>query len=443
MAAEHTTSVTIQSLLDSGAIIGHKDGNYGSLYPRAEDFGSIGVPFLTAKSLSNGTIDIEGAPRLADDKASALRFGFLKPGDVLLSHNATIGRVAVVPEFNGRVLIGTSLTYFRVDPSKISPRYLAAYFSGRAFQDELAAVMSHSTRNQVPITAQRRLRVALPPLSVQRAIADVLGTLDEKIQLDRKLSSTLEAMARALFTSWFVDFDPVRTKAEGSDPGLPQQIIDLFPHAFEDSDLGEIPKGWRASKLGKEVATVLGGTPSRAEPSYWGGDIPWINSGKANEFRVVEPSEFITQAGLASSATKLLPARTTIIAITGATLGQISLAEIETCANQSIVGVLETATLPSEYIYFWIKEHVGDLLAWQTGGAQQHINKDNVNNLPVLCPSESVLSAYLEFARPAFDRIKACCKESLVLAAVRDALLPKLISGEVRAGASEWKGATP
>jgi len=127
-----------------------------------------------------------------------------------------------------------------------------------------------------------------------------------------------------------------------------------------------------------------------------------------------------------------LPSRTTVIAITGATLGQISLAEIETCANQSIVGVLGTNALPSEFIYFWTKEHVEDLLAWQTGGAQQHVNKNNVNDLPVHCPSESVIAAYLAVARPAFDRIKACCIESLALAALRDTLLPKLISGELR-----------
>ena len=116
MADEGAREVTIEDLLQSGAITGHKDGNYGSLYPRVEEFGPVGVPFLTAKSLNDGKIDIAGAPRLVEDRADALRFGFVQPGDVLLSHNATIGRVAVVPNFAGRMLIGTSLTYFRVNP---------------------------------------------------------------------------------------------------------------------------------------------------------------------------------------------------------------------------------------------------------------------------------------------------------------------------------------
>ena len=124
--------------------------------------------------------------------------------------------------------------------------------------------------------------------------------------------------------------------------------------------------------------------------------------------------------------------RTTVIAITGATLGQVSLTEIETCANQSIVGVIGTAQFPSEFLYFWVKSRIGDLLASQTGGAQQHINKNNVNDLRVLRPSYAIMQAFVAQARPCFDRIKECCFESRTLTALRDTLLPKLISGEVR-----------
>jgi type I restriction enzyme S subunit len=205
---------TIEGLIASGAIVAHKDGNYGSKYPRVEEFGSDGTPFLTAKSLRNGYVDIAGAPRLADARADELTYGFVEPDDVLLSHNATIGRVAVVPSHSGRLLVGTSLTYFRLNPKKLLPRYLAVYMAGSDFQRQLAAVMSHSTRNQVPVTAQRSLHVVVPPLAEQRAISHILGTLDDKIELNRRMSESLEAMARALFKSWFVDFDPVRAKAE-------------------------------------------------------------------------------------------------------------------------------------------------------------------------------------------------------------------------------------
>lgn len=275
--------------------------------------------------------------------------------------------------------------------------------------------------------------VDIPPRSEQRAIGHILGTLDDKIELHRRASETLEAIARALFKSWFIDFDPVRAKSEGRDPGLLPHLADLFPDSFEDSELGAIPRGWLASRVGGKLATFLGGTPSRAEASYWtGGDIPWINSGKVNEFRVIEPSEFITRDGLARSSTKILPERTTIVAITGATLGQVSLLEIAACANQSVVGIVGSTELPGEFVYLWIRAHIGELVSRQTGGAQQHVNKEDVDDLTILVPPDGVVLAYREIAGPIFDRIKGSCFEALSLASLRDALLPRLISGEIR-----------
>ena len=251
MAGEQRTTATIEELMALGAIVAHKDGNYGSNYPRVEEFGSEGVPFLTAKSLREGYVDIAGAPRLGDARADELTFGFVETDGVLLSHNATIGRVAVVPPHKGRLLVGTSLTYFRLNPQKLLPRYLAVYLAGAEFQNQLVAVMSHSTRNQVPVTAQRKLSVVVPPLAEQKAIAAVLGALDDKIELNRRINATLEVMARALFQSWFVDFDPVRAKLDGRQPtGLDPATAALFPATFQDSELGHIPHAWQATILG-------------------------------------------------------------------------------------------------------------------------------------------------------------------------------------------------
>lgn len=132
------------------------------------------------------------------------------------------------------------------------------------------------------------------------------------------------------------------------------------------------------------------------------------------------------------SAAKLLPERTTVLAITGATLGQVSLLELSAAANQSVVGVLGTQDLPSEFIYHWIRARIGDLINRQTGGAQQHVNKEDVNDLALLVPSPGVMCAYLSVVRPMFDRVKLTCDETTTLSKLRDALLPKLISGEIR-----------
>jgi type I restriction enzyme S subunit len=248
---------SIESLISWGAITAHKDGNYGSFYPRVDEFGTDGVPFLTAKSLSDGNIDIEGAPRLANERADQLPFGFVEPNDVLLSHNATIGRVAIVPEYDGRLLVGTSLTYFRLNPDKLLPRYFAAFLKGTDFQNQLTAVMSHSTRNQVPITAQRKLNVVVPPTDVQSFLAGILGSLDDKIEQNRRTSAALERLARAIFRAWFVDFEPVKAKAAGaaSFPSMPQTVFDTLPTTFTNSELGAIPEGW-TMKRATDVAVV-------------------------------------------------------------------------------------------------------------------------------------------------------------------------------------------
>ena len=238
---------TIGSLISSGVITAHKDGNYGSLYPRVEEFVDDGVPFLTAKSLDAGRIDIDGAPSLADSCADTLPFGFIRPDDVLLSHNATIGRVAIVPDFEGRMLVGTSLTYFRLNRQKLRPRYFAAFLAGTDFQNQLIAVMSHSTRNQVPITAQRSLSVVVPPLEVQDMVALTVGLLDDKIEQNRRTGAKLEGLARAVFKAWFVDFEPVKAKAAGATafPGMPPRNLRRPPHP-----LGRLPPRPRPGGVG-------------------------------------------------------------------------------------------------------------------------------------------------------------------------------------------------
>ena len=183
--------------------------------------------------------------------------------------------------------------------------------------------------------------------------------------------------------------------------------------------------------LGKICKCELGGTPSRNKPEYWGGTIPWINSGEVNNFRIIKPSEYITKEGLDRSATKLLPKKTTVIAITGATLGQVSLLEISSCANQSVVGVLPNDEMPYEYIYPFVKSSIKNLISHQTGGAQQHINKQNVEQLIVKLPQKKLMIEYRNKVKSIYQLISNNCFENNKLKQLRDTLLPKLMSGEI------------
>ena len=256
--------------------------------------------------------------------------------------------------------------------------------------------------------------IEIPNIKEQKRIGKILSSIDDKIELNRRINDNLEQQAQALFKSWFVGFEPFK---EGK---------------FVDSELGRIPEGWRVERLGSVCKCLLGGTPSRNKEEYWNGKIAWINSGEINEFRITKPSEYITQEGLKKSATKLLPKKTTVLAITGATLGQVSLLEIDSCANQSVIGLLENEDIFHEYIYPLIKNRIDDLCSHMTGGAQQHINKNNVEQLEILVPPKKILVEYKQIATPIYSLISNICFESQKISKLRDSLLPRLMSGELK-----------
>jgi type I restriction enzyme, S subunit len=386
-----------------GEVAAFINGDRGANYPKPTDYLESGVAFVNTGHINaRGRLDLKRMQYISRASFERLRAGRLREGDIVYClRGSTIGKTARVNLAEGA--IASSLVIIRSKPD-VSQDFLYFFLTSPFAQQFVKQHDNGSAQPNLSVAAISKYPVPLPPPSEQQAIASVLRALDDKIELNRRMNETLEALAQSLFKSWFVD---------ATQSGL--------------------PKGWRESTVGAELTTLLGGTPSRSNPTFWeGGTIPWINSGKANEFRVVEPSEFITKAGFENSSTKLLPERTTIIAITGATLGQVSLLEIEACANQSVVGVLGSQQLPNEFVYLWVKENIDTLISWQTGGAQQHINKDNVNALKIVCPPEDVIRAYTDVVRPMFDLIKSNCFESRTLAALRDAMLPMLLSGELR-----------
>lgn len=327
-----TSRIKIEDLINNGSILVHKDGNHGAKYPRAEEFGELGVPFLTAKLLDNsGNIDLLKAPRLAKEKAQKFTFGFVQPEDVLLSHNATVGRVAVMPQVDEPILIGTSLTHFRLDKSKILPTYLAAYFSGKDFQNQLAAVMSQTTRDQVPITSQRKLYIELPSIEIQAEIVKYLDSIDNKIRLNNKINHTLESIAQAMFKSWFIDFDPVRAKItakqQGKDSELAamcaisskseaelkqmseedfaelQATAALFPAELMESELGKVPNGWLPVNIEYFIELIYGKALKKTErihgvyPVYGSGGL----TGWHNKALVKGPGVIIGRKGTIGS----------------------------------------------------------------------------------------------------------------------------------------------
>jgi type I restriction enzyme S subunit len=197
---------TIQEMLTTGLLSVHKDGNHGSLYPRSADFGTDGIPFLSATCVTaEGEVEHSEVKFLAIEKAAQLRHGWILPGDVLLAHNATVGPVGFYDGPYERALIGTSLTAFRPDPSRLEPIFLWAALRDSHFQQQLRRIMGQAVRNQVPITAQRELSISLPPIAVQRNFTDRCRTI---IALKRQMAAatvTTEVTFNALLARAFVD----------------------------------------------------------------------------------------------------------------------------------------------------------------------------------------------------------------------------------------------
>lgn len=383
---------------------------------------STGTYIVRVSDTTANSVDVSLCNCISPELAHQYTDYSLKTKDIIIATVGSwptnpasiVGKVVRVPESANNALLNQNAVRIRSN-GIVDSDYLYYLLKEEHFSKYLVGTAQGSA-NQASITLKDIFGYSFSAPSEikdQHRIASILSSLDRKIELNNKINADLEEMAQAIFKNWFVDFEPFKNGK------------------FVDSELGMIPEGWKVGTLGEFCKCLLGGTPSRSKEEYWNGEVNWINSGEINKFRILEASEKITELGLAKSATKLLPKKTTVLAITGATLGQVSLLEIDTCANQSVIGVLENTEVPYEYIYPFIKDRIEMLIQHQTGGAQQHINKDNVESLIFLLPAINVLEDYISLVSPMYKRIESQCFENLYLSTLRDTLLPRLMSGEL------------
>ncbi len=291
----------------------------------------------------------------------------------------------------------------------------------------------------------RSLQFPYPSVSEQRAIAHILGTLDDKIELNRRMSETLEAMARALFKSWFVDFDPVRAKAEGRDPGLREHIANLFPSRLVDSELGEIPEGWEVGTSDGALAELeVGGRPKGGVSGYTEG-VPSIGAESIVGLGHFDYSKtkYVPREYFESMKKGHVKSRDVLLYKDGGRPGEfephVTLVgdgfPFRTCAiNEHVYRLRAKTALGQNFLFFWLSSDLvmEEMRIKGTGVAIPGLNSTQVKTLTTLVPTSGVIRSFDGTADPLVARILAACKESRTLAALRDALLPKLISGELR-----------
>jgi len=325
----------------------------------------------------------------------------------------------------------------------IAPEYARYYFRSTRFRQEVTAMSTMSTRASLNNEMLDRLQVVLPSLEEQKCIGYLLGTLDDKIELNRKTNETLEAMAKALFKSWFVDFDPVKAKAEGRPTGLPAEISDLFPDSFEDSELGEIPSGWEIALLGDHIDLIKGRSYKSDElnPSTTalvtlksfqrnGGYRPDGLKGFTGEYKeqqVVKPGELVIALTDVTQAADVI-GRPAIVK---------SDSHCSTLVASLDVGIVRpktTGCFSTPYLYFLMltPRYVQHILGYTSGTTVLHLAKDGASNFPLPIGSLPLLNHFAQLADSILRQVDASARQSELLAKTRDALLPKLISGDIR-----------
>jgi type I restriction enzyme S subunit len=357
----------------------------------------------------------------------------LRPGSVLLvmtcqtAGGEILGIPARIPDDGRTYLHNQRMGLVNVTSREVDTSFLYWLFLSREFNQHLVTTASGT---KIVHTAPSRIRAfefALPPVAEQRAIAHILGTLDDKIELNRRMNETLEAMARALFKSWFVDFDPVRAKAEGRDPGLPPHLADLFPDSFEDSVLGAIPRGWRVAAL-DEVATFLNGLALQKYPPTGQGGLAVI---KIAELRQGH-SKGCDWANSAVPVEYIIGDGDVLFSWSGSLLVRIW-CDGRGALNQHLFKVT-SRDFPKWFCFMWTRHHLPDFQAIAAGKATTmgHIQRHHLSAAKVLIPPIGLLNAMDAVFAPLIARCVTNSVGSRTLAALRDALLPKLISGELR-----------
>jgi type I restriction enzyme S subunit len=388
---------------------------------------SYGPVFLGISNLARGRLDLANTEHLSEeDYTRWTRRIEPQTGDVVFSYETRLGEAASIPT-GLRCCLGRRMGLLRARADKVDKRFLLYAYLGPQFQETLRSRTIHgSTVDRIPLIEMSDFPMEVPnSIDEQRAIARILGTLDDKIELNRRMNETLEAMARALFTSWFVDFDPVRAKAEGRDPGLPKPLADLFPTSFEDSELGEIPKGWGIGRLEDIASVTMGLSPEGESYNADGVGIALING------PVEFGDHFPVKTKWTTSPTRLAQAGDLILCVRGSTTGRRVVADGSYCLGRGVCAI-RAKNHQRTFVYQTVNIGLDRLLSNTTGSVFPNLSAPDIKGFPILIPPQRVVDTFGRSTEPLTERAEANVGESRTLAALRDALLPKLISGELR-----------
>jgi type I restriction enzyme S subunit len=412
--------------------------NRGRTCPTSEE----GIPLIATNCINNDALypAYDKVRYVSHETYDTWFRGHPEPGDLIFVTKGSPGRVCMAPD-PVDFCIAQDMVAVRPDPKKIYPKYLFAAL--RSYQVQQAIGNMH-VGTLIPHFKKGdfdKLDIPVPEPSAQRAIGDMYFSLSAKIELNRCMNETLEAMARVIFKSWFVDFDPVRAKASGEPPesicrrlGLTPDVLALFPDSFQDSELGEIPAGWAPTTIGS-LATIVGGsTPNTRESSYWEKGIHyWATPKDLSSLSspvLLQTERKISDEGLAQIGSGLLDPGTVLLS-SRAPIGYRAINEIPVAINQGFIAMKPNNGVSKYFLLYWAEYAHDEIVSRANGSTFLEISKTNFRPTPVVRPSDGALEGFHRLIEPLFQHIISNERETMTLAAHRDSLLPKLLTGEL------------
>ena len=425
------TMRSVLELQDEGTLL-VADGNHGEYRPRSDEFGQGEYAFIRAADMDDGRVLFDSAQRINDQALARIRTGVGQGGDVLFSHKGTVGKLALVPLGAPPFVCSPQTTFWRtLDEERLHRRYLYYFMRSSAFTDQWMARSNETDMAAyVSLTAQRQFNVALPEIVEQRAIAGVLGALDDKIEQNRQTTRALERLARTIFRAWFVDFEPVKAKAAcaTSFPSMPQPVFDALPIRFVDSYIGPVPEGWDVKAIAT-IATFLNGLALQKYPPR----------GDGEDLRVIKIAELRKGSAKGAAWANGDVAEQYVIGDRDLLFSWSGTLEAEFwfggkgALNQHLFKVT-SSHFPSWFCLLWIRQHLPwfRAIAASKATTMGHIKRGHLQETPVVVPPNEVLNEANEVIGPIYDLFGHLMLESRKLAAMRDVLLPKLLSGKVR-----------
>ncbi|SSR72696.1 restriction endonuclease S subunits-like protein [Acinetobacter baumannii] len=355
--------VDIQSLVDEKIIDKPMDGNHGEIHPTSADYVEDGIPFVMATDVIDGKVYLDKSKKIKKSQADGLRKGFSLEGDILLTHKATIGNVAKVPELKTPyIMLTPQVTYYRVlNKDKLNQDFIKSTFEAPVFQNALLALCTGATRLYIGISEQRKLPFSYPSKKEQTKIASFLSAVDEKIsQLTQKhelLSQYKQGMMQKLFSQ------QLRFKAD------------------DGSEFGE----WENTVIGDIADIVGGGTPSTNNEAYWSGDVVWLTPSEINQKFIGESKRTISELGVQKSSAKKLPIGT-ILFTSRATIGEVAIAIAEVTTNQGFQSFISNEKTFNEFLYYWIVNNKKSFIERASGSTFLEISKSKIQPMEISLP---------------------------------------------------------